>query len=59
MNTALNLACVLHKVNHRADAYQRGFTLINQVIYKQANENKWLQYNPVAQLLARLEYAAG
>lgn len=40
MNTLFNLACVLRTVNHRAGASQRGFTIINQVIYKQANKNK-------------------
>lgn len=50
MNTALNLVCVLHTVHHGADASQKGFTVINQVIYKQANMNKWDQYNQVALL---------
>lgn len=54
INTALNLACVLCKVNHRADASQRGFTIINQVIYKQANKNKLVQYNLLPLLRACL-----
>lgn len=53
-NMADNLACVLHTVNHRADASQRVFTVINQVTYKQANKNKWLQYNSAAPLHACL-----
>lgn len=44
MIKAFNLACVPRTVNHRADVSLRSFTIINQVIYKQANKNKWLQY---------------
>jgi len=40
MNTALNLTCMLRTVNHGADASQRGFAIINQVINKQANKMK-------------------
>jgi len=45
MNTAFNLACALQQVSRRADASQRGFTVINQEIHKQDNKNKWMQYN--------------
>lgn len=48
MNTDHNSACVLRTVNYRADASQRLFTVINHVIYKQANKNKWLKYNSEA-----------
>lgn len=54
MNTAFNLARVLRTLNHWADASQRGFTIINQVIYKQANKNKRLQYNLLPLLLAHV-----
>lgn len=45
LSVAQESSGVSAKIDLRDDACQRGFTIINHVIYKQANNNKWMQYN--------------